>query len=39
MSTPGHHYRVVLIGHGREAFTDGSVAVIGVILRVEAKKP
>jgi hypothetical protein len=36
MSTPGHHNEVVLVGDVREVYADGSGAVIGVILLVDA---
>ncbi len=39
MSTPGHHNEVVLLGDVRELYTDGSGAVIGVILMVDAEEP
>jgi hypothetical protein len=39
MSTPGHHNEVVLMGDVREVYTDGSGAVIGVILMVDADEP
>ena len=39
MSIPGHHNEVVLLGDVREVYTDGSGAVIGVILMVDADEP
>jgi hypothetical protein len=39
MSTPGHHNEVVVVGDVREVSTDGSGAVIGVILLVDAGEP
>jgi hypothetical protein len=36
MSSPGHHHEVVLVGEVREVYTDGSGAVSGVILLVDA---
>jgi hypothetical protein len=36
MSTPGHYNEVVLVGDMRDVHTDGSGAVIGVILLVDA---
>jgi hypothetical protein len=39
MSTPGHHNEIVLLGDVREVYTDGSGAVIGVILMVDADEP
>jgi hypothetical protein len=39
MSIPGHHHKVVFIGDVREIDTDGSGAVIGVILMLDADEP
>ena len=39
MSIPGHHNEVVLLGDVREVYTDGSGAVVGAILMVDAGEP
>jgi hypothetical protein len=39
MSIPGHHHKVVFIGDVRKIDTDGSGAVIGVILMLDADEP
>lgn len=36
MSSPGHYNEVVVVGDVREVYTDGSGAVSGVILLVDA---
>jgi hypothetical protein len=39
MSTPGHVNEVVLLGDVREVSPDGSGAVVGMILLVDADTP
>jgi hypothetical protein len=39
MSIPGHHHKVVFIGDVRKIDTDGSGAVVGVILMLDADEP
>jgi hypothetical protein len=39
MTTPGHFNEVILVGDIREVYTDGTGAVIGVILMVNADDP
>jgi hypothetical protein len=38
MSSPGHYNNVVLVGDVREVYTDGSGAVSGVILLMDASE-